>query len=144
MEYPSRKISVFLLLATLVSAFGGLAFAQKPSDGSPSEGVKRWPTEKTSLVKTATDKSSSTLSTEPVMRIALSTSTGAATISTTGRLISVSELSGEQKPLETTRVRVESRSLSVPRGTEERAYEIELARGLSREDADGVAKSIGR
>lgn len=76
------------------------------------------------------------------MRIALSTSTGAATISSTANLVSVSEVSGESQPLETARVRVESRSLSVPRGTEERAYEIELARGLAREDADRLAASI--
>lgn len=76
------------------------------------------------------------------MRIALSTSTGAATISTTARLVSVSEFSGEEQSLETTRVRVESRSLSVPRGTEERTYEIEVGRRLSREDADRLAESI--
>ncbi len=143
MKYLSAKISVLLLLAILVSSFRGLAVAQSPTDPSSSEGARRWPTESNSVVKTAADKSSnSKLTAEPVMRIALSTSTGAATISTTARLISVSEVSGEEQSLETTRVRVESRSLSVPRGTEERAYEIELARNLSREDADALAKSI--
>lgn len=142
MKYLSAKISVVLLLAVFVSSFGGLALGQNPADSSSNEGAKRWPIERSSVVKTAADKSTSTLSSEPVMRIALSTSTGAATVSTTARLLSVSAFSGEAQSLETTRVRVESRSLSVPRGTEERAYEIELARGLTREDADGLAKSI--
>jgi len=143
MKYPSPKISVFLLLALFVSSFGGFALGQNPADRSSTEGAKRWPVESSSVVKTAGEKSTANPSSaEPVMRIALSTSTGAATISTTANLVSVSELSGESQPLETARVRVESRSLSVPRGTEERAYEIELARRLSREDADGLAKSI--
>ena len=76
------------------------------------------------------------------MRIALTTSTGAATISTTARLVNVPEFGGESQTLDTARVRVESRSLSIPRGTEEQAYEIVLARGLSREDADRLAESI--
>jgi stage II sporulation protein D len=132
-----------LLVTMFVSSFGGLVVAQNPTDRSTSEGAKRWPTESSSVVKTASDKSRMPASSaEPVMRIALSTSTGAATISTTARLVSVSEVSGAEQSLETTRVRVESRSLSIPRGTEERAYEIELARGLSREDADRLAESI--
>jgi stage II sporulation protein D len=127
----------------LVSSFGGLVIAQNPVDRSSSEGAKRWPTESSSVVKTAGDKSSMPASsTEPVMRIALSTSTGAATISTTASLKSLQEGSGAEQSLDTTRVRVESRSLSIPRGTEERAYEIEVARGLSREDADRLAESI--
>jgi SpoIID/LytB domain protein len=143
MKYPSPKISVFLLLVIFVSSFGGTALAQNPPDRSAGEGTRQWSVERNSVVKTAGEKSSTaTSSAEPVMRIALSTSTGAATISTTASLVSVSEFGGESQPLETARVRVESRSLSIPRGTEERAYEIELARRLSREDADGLAKSI--
>jgi stage II sporulation protein D len=140
MKYPSPKISTVLLFAIFVSSFGGLAFAQSPPDGSLGDGTKRWPVEKPSVVKTAEGKSPA--ATEPVMRIALSTSTGAATISTTARLVNVSESSGEAQSLETARIRVESRSLSIPRGTEERAYEIEMARKLSREDADRLAQSI--
>ena len=143
MKYPSSKISVVLLLSTFVSSFGGLVLAQNPADRPSEERPRRWQVESSSVVKTAGEKSStSTLSSEPVMRIALATSTGAATISTTARLVNVPEFSGESQTLDTTRVRVESRSLSIPRGTEERAYEIELARGLSREDADRLAQSI--
>lgn len=143
MKYPSTKIAIVLLLAFLVSSFDGIAIAQNPADRSSGEGAKRWPVEGSSVVKTASQKLPASTSNEPVMRIALSTSTGAATISTTARLISLSEFSDQSQPqLDTARVRVESRSLSVPRGTEERAYEIELARGLSREEADRLAESI--
>jgi stage II sporulation protein D len=142
MKYPSTKIVFVLLLALVVSSFGRIAFAQNPVDRSSVEGAKRWPVESRSVVKTAGEKSPASSSNEPVMRIALSTSTGAATISTTAQLISVSEFSDQSQQLDSARVRVESRSLTVPRGTEERAYEIELARGLSREDADRLAESI--
>ncbi|MGZ8843068.1 MAG: SpoIID/LytB domain-containing protein [Pyrinomonadaceae bacterium] len=76
------------------------------------------------------------------MRIALATSTGAATISTTARLLSVSEFSAETQTLESTRVRVESRVLSASREISDRTYEIEIARGLPREDADRLAESV--
>ena len=143
MNRSSPKISGVLLLAVFVSSFGGPALGQTPADRSSTDGAKRWPVENKSVVKTASEKSTPAASAnEPVMRIALSTSTGAATISTTARLISLSEFNNESQQLDSARVRVESRSLSVPRGTEERAYEIELARGLSREDADRLAESI--
>ena len=143
MKYPSSKISVVLLLTISVSSFGGPVFAQSPADRPLEERPRRWQVESNSVVKTAGEKpSTSGSSSEPVMRIALSTSTGAATISTTARLVNVPELGGDSQTLDTARVRVESRSLSIPRGTEEQVYEIELARGLSRDDADRLAESI--
>lgn len=143
MKYASPKISFVLLVAIFASSFGRLAHAQNPANRATSEVSSRWPVENSSVVKTAGERSStSTSSNEPVMRIALSTSTGAATISTTAQLVNASELSGESQPLETARVRVESRSLSAPRVTEDRTYEIELARALSRDDADRLVGSI--
>src|SRR6184192_2288572 len=59
----------------------------------------------------------SLLSSEPVMRIALSTDVRSATISTTAKLINVSEVNPASQPLETARVRVESRLLSPSRQT---------------------------
>ncbi|MGQ0761622.1 MAG: SpoIID/LytB domain-containing protein [Acidobacteriota bacterium] len=78
---------------------------------------------------------------EPVMRIALSTNTRAATISTAAQLLNASDLIGEPRPLETSRVRVESRVLS-PQDQHDLDIEITLARGLSREDADRLIKSV--
>ena len=78
---------------------------------------------------------------EPVMRIALSTNARAATISTTAQLLNASEFIGQPQPLETSRVRVESRVLS-PQDQHDQDVEITLARSLSREDADRLIKSV--
>ena len=76
------------------------------------------------------------------MRIALSTGTRAATISTTAKLLSVSDFNAEAQPLETARVRVESRVLSSSRETQDSDYDVELARGIERDDADRLVDSV--
>ena len=69
-----------LLIATFLSASNVLVIAQDARDKSKSN----WPTESKSVVKKTTEGLTAvTLSDEPVMRIALSTGTSAATISTT-------------------------------------------------------------
>src|SRR5687768_7420190 len=78
---------------------------------------------------------------EPVMRIALSTNTRAATISTTAQLLNASDFISEPQPLETSRVRVESRVLS-PQDSHDQDVEITLARALSRENADRLISSV--
>ncbi|MGZ5436122.1 MAG: SpoIID/LytB domain-containing protein [Pyrinomonadaceae bacterium] len=78
---------------------------------------------------------------EPVMRIALSTNTRGATISTAAQLLNASDLIGEPQPLETSRVRVESRVLSA-QDQHDQDIEITLARALTREDADRLIKSV--
>jgi len=78
---------------------------------------------------------------EPLMRIALSTNTRAANISTAAQLLNASDLIGEPQPLETSRVRVESRVLS-PQDQHDQDIEITLARALTREDADRLIKSV--
>ena len=78
---------------------------------------------------------------EPVMRIALSTNARAANISTAAQLLNASDFIGEPQPLETSRVRVESRVLS-PQDSHDQDVEIALARALSREDADRLIKSV--
>ena len=83
----------------------------------------------------------STESTEPVMRIALSTDARGATISTTAQLLNVSELNTQPQPLDTARVRIESRLLS-PGQQNNQSIEIQIAQSLSREDADRLADSV--
>ena len=78
---------------------------------------------------------------EPVMRIALSTNTRAATISTAAQLLNASDFAGEPQPLETSRVRVESRMLS-PQDSHDQDVEITLAGALSREDADRLISAV--
>ncbi len=138
MKRFSTKIALFVLSALFVSSIGSFVRAQNPGDNS-----KRWPSENSSVVKAASEKSSpGNGSNEPVMRIALATSTGAATISTTAKLVSVSEFSSQVQQLDTTRVRVESRSLSSPREAQDHTYDVEIARGLTRDDADRLVDSV--
>src|ERR1051326_1326199 len=137
-----RRFAALLLLA----AFGGspiapLVLAQQPSARSDDKST-RWPTEKSSIVSTTSETGTTTLSNEPVMRIALSTGTSAATISTTAQLLSVSEFSSESQPVEAARVRVESRMLTPTRVPEDRSYEVEIARSLSREEADRLTEAV--
>lgn len=103
-----------------------------------------WPTETGSVVQKAGDPNSSELSGEPVMRIALSTNTRAASISTTALLLNASAENSPPQSLETARVRVESRLLSPLRQSTDRPYEIELGKDLSREDADRLIESVNK
>lgn len=136
-----KRIVAFSLLASVGCAPIRVVFAQQPSDRS-SDNKQNWPADKSSVVKTANDAGTRTLSNEPVMRIALSTGTSGATISTTAQLLSVSEFSSNARPLEAARVRVESRMLSPARPINDRAYQIDIARSLSKEDAERLMEAI--
>src|SRR5207302_9104163 len=81
------------------------------------------------------------LAAEPVMRIALSTDTRAATIATTAQLVKLPDFDGNAQPLDTARVRVESRLLSATKPATEN-IEIVVARSLSRDDADRLIDSV--
>src|SRR6059058_1333839 len=136
-----RFAAVLLLAAFGCSPIAPLALAQQPGARSDEKST-RWPSDKSSIVNTASESGTTTLSNEPVMRIALSTGTSAATISTTAQLLSVSEFSSESQPVEAARVRVESRMLTPTRVANDRAYEIEIARGVSREEADRLSEAV--
>ena len=128
-----------LLVATVLSASSGPVIAQDARDKPKSN----WPTESKSVLKKTTEGLTAvTLLDEPVMRIALSTGTSAATISTTARLLNVSEIDSSNQPLETTRVRVESRMLTPSQVSNDRSYEMILATSLSREDADRLSDAV--
>src|SRR5437016_3874810 len=139
MIHSSKAIAIMLLVATFLSASSGPVIAQDARDKSKSN----WPTESKSVVKKTTEGLSAvTLSDEPVMRIALSTGTSTATISTTARLLNVSEIDTNNQPLETTRVRVESRMLTPSHVVNDRVYEMTLATSLSRDEADRLSDSV--
>ena len=138
-----RRFAAVLLLAAFgCSPIAPWVLAQQPSARSSDDKSTRWPADKTSIVTTASETGTTTLSNEPLMRIALSTGTSAATISTTAQLLSVSEFSSESQPVEAARVRVESRVLTPARGPNDGAYEIEIARGVSREEADRLTEAV--
>jgi stage II sporulation protein D len=148
MRKSIRAIAVLLLIAsTLLSPIASfsLTFAQERDRRASREtgAQKTWPSEQGSVVRKASEsKSQVQLASEPVMRIALSTDSRTATISTTARLINDSELASQALPVETTRVRIESRMLSPARPESDRAFDLEVARSLSRDEADRIVDQI--
>src|SRR5437763_3623091 len=137
-----RRFAAVLLLAAFgCSPIAPFVLAQQPGARSDEKST-RWPADKSSIINTASETATTTLSNEPVMRIALSTGTSAATISTSAQLLSVSEFSSESQPVEAARVRVESRMLTATRVSNDRTYEIEIARGVSREEADRLSEAV--
>ena len=146
----SRTAVVLLVLSALLSPLGFISSvpgqeSRERRAATVKEETKRpaWPTENGSVVQKAGDPDNS-VSDEPIMRIALSTNTRAASVSTTAQLLNASELNSAPLPLETARVRIESRLLSPLRQSNDRPYEIELARDLSREDADRLIESVNK
>ena len=133
MPQSMRIAAIFTLVASIVT---GTLFAT-PSTRAHEVALK---TTECSADFTPPQKGS-TESTEPVMRIALSTDARGATISTTAQLLNVSELNTQPQPLETARVRIESRLLS-PGQQNNQNIEIQIAQSLDREDADRLADSV--
>jgi len=143
MIYSARVIAIVLLATTGLSLPARLVLAQETRDRTVTAEKNNWPTDSKSVAKTAGENSGTvTLSTEPVMRIALSTGTSAATISTTAKLLNVSDTPDTTQALETTRVRIESRMLTPVHATGDHFYELTLANRLAREDADRLSESV--
>ena len=142
MNKVPRFISALLLVPLIAAMPGQFVFAQESRDRSVTP-QQTWSADSQSTVKKAKENVvTATLADEPVMRIALSTGTGAATISTTAKLLTVSDLPDTNQPLDTTRVRVESRMLTPTRPVNDHSYEILLASAVTREDADSLARAV--
>ena len=149
MQISIRTTAIVLLMATVM--LSPLSFApstaaqetrERRASGEAGEKSQRtWPADESSIVKKASEPSAQ-LSNETVMRIALSTGVRAATISTTARLLNASEFNSSVQPLETARVRIESRMLTPSRQANDPAIDIEIARSLSREEAERMVDSV--
>src|SRR5258708_31616561 len=146
-----RSISVPVLLASLLLSPLTVAPSIKAQEvrapitpAATEQNAKRtWPLQQSSIVNDSTGSTElGQLTNEPVMRIALSTDVGAATVSTGGRLLKASELDMTPQALDTTRLRVESRLLSPARQVSNRNYDIEIARSLSREEAERLVATV--
>src|ERR1041385_6721821 len=138
-----RRIPAVVLLAAFAcSSIIPVALAQQPGNRTSDDKANSWPADKSSVVKTTSEPTTTVLSNEPLMRIALSTGTSAATISTTAQLLNVSESTSDAQPLESTRVRIESRMLTPARSVDERSYDVEIARSVSREEADRLTDAV--
>lgn len=148
MKNPIRTLAVlWLTLSTLTSSLGlcSATFAQDRQRQPPDQTAlkKTWPAEPDSIIRKASgSKEDTKLVNEPVMRIALSTDSRAVTISTTAGLLNASEFDAQALPLQTTRVRVESRMLSPSRPANDHPFDLELGRSLSRDDAEKMVEQV--
>jgi len=146
MQKSIRTIATLLLIATVLLSPLALPPAtvaqdrRAPADpGRP----KPWPSDQDSITRKASEsKDPDQSSNEPVMRIALSTGVRAATISTTAHLVNASEFSPQALPLETTRVRIESRLLAPAQAANDHPFDLEVGRALARDDADRLVEQI--
>jgi len=126
---------------TVATSINGQELRAPVTQTAKEENGRAWPLPQSSFVNDQTGAGPQLIN-EPLMRIALSTDVGGATISTAGHLLKASELDMTPQALETTRLRVESRLLSPARQARDRNYDIEVARSLSREDADRMVASV--
>src|SRR3989454_7258130 len=151
MRDPNQRNLIVLLVASILisplsvapSTIAQETRERRTQDDRSEKPQNTWPSEPRSITKNASDvPGPSIISQEPILRIALSTDTRAATISTTARLLNASELNSSTQPLDTTRLRIESRLLSPSRQSSSQNYEVEIARSLSREEAERLADSV--
>ncbi len=133
-------VSTLLSLLNISSLIVAQDRQRRATDESGQE--KTWPSDQASIVKKTSESKEPVLSNEPVMRIALSTDSRVATVSTTARLLNASELSAETLPLETARLRIESRMLSPSRPANEHAFDLEIARSVTRDEADRIVEQV--
>ncbi len=150
MQSLSRSIATQFLIASVLLSPLSLAPSVRPQEmrerRAPAESdedrQRTWPFQHDSIINDAIGPGQQAeLINEPSMRIALSTGVGTATISTAAKLLKVSELDSMPQPIETARVRVESRLLSPARQVD-RTYDIEIARSLSREEAERMVATV--
>jgi stage II sporulation protein D len=145
MPRPKRIVAILLLIASTLSSSLTFSFAQdRDRRASGETGVqKTWPSDQGSIARTSSEsKELAQLSQEPVMRIALSTGSRSATISTNAQLINASEVNVQALPLDTSRVRIESRLLSPTRTADDHPFDLEVGRSLSRADSQQMVDQI--
>ncbi len=141
-----RTLGIALLVASLLfPATVGQTYAQETRARraeNPKPDNTEWRSQPDSVAKKAIETGGlMRLESEPVMRIALATEARSVAISTAGHLMNASELNSPPVPLQTSRVRIESRVLS-PLRANDRTYKIDLAQGVTRERAEGLAKLV--
>ncbi len=141
-----RRVIVLLIASIVISPFSlaSSLIAQETRERRTQDETpqRTWPTGPRSVIKATSDAAGPSISHEPVLRIALSTDTRAATISTTAKLLNASELNSNQQLSDISRLRIESRFLSPLRQPINQGYEVQIARSLSREDAERLIDSV--
>src|SRR5688572_1840182 len=134
-----QSLAAFLAITLALSPFlstNKLAAQENRERKVSTESQTAWP------VPTSPDGQQRTeLGAEPTVRVGLATDMRSVTISTTGQLMNASALNAAPVPLEATRVRLESRSLS-PQTSERELYRVELAGSFLRDEAERFSRQV--
>ena len=138
----ARSVIAVLLVQSL---FLSLAFAQQPgnTDTRPRRTQPAWPQPSASAPIIAAPNLAVLPGLEPKIRVALSTETRSAVISTTGHLMNASEGGTTMVALDSARVRVDARMLSPLSTTSKDEFKVFVAAGAaSRDEAEDLEDEI--
>ena len=139
----ARRVTTLLLAQSLLVSF---SFAQQTSreDTRPRRAQPAWPQPSASTPLISTPTLAPVLGPEPTIRVALSTDSRSAVISTTSHLMNASGGGTTLLALDTSRVRVDPRLLSpLPAAVnDDAAYRVMVAGAVSRDEAEESAKEI--
>jgi stage II sporulation protein D len=138
----ARSVIAVLLVQSL---FLSLAFAQQPgnTDTRPRRTQPAWPQPSASAPIISAPNLAVLPGPEPKIRVALSTETRSAVISTTGHLMNASEGGTTMVALDSARVRVDARMLSPLSTTSKDEFKVFVAAGAaSRDEAEDLEDEI--
>ncbi|HJX91089.1 MAG TPA: SpoIID/LytB domain-containing protein [Pyrinomonadaceae bacterium] len=136
-----RVITVLLTYSLLCS----VAFSQQSSkeESRPRRVQAEWPQAPTATPSIPTPVITSIVGPEPKIRVALSTDTRSAVISSTGRLMNASGSGNTLLALDTSRVRISPHLLSpLPQANPEDSFTVTVVGAASRAEAEETAKEI--
>ena len=136
-----RVITVLLTYSLLCS----VAFTQQSSkeESRPRRVQAEWPQAPTATPSIPTPVITSIVGPEPKIRVALSTDTRSAVISSTGRLMNASGSGNTLLALDTSRVRISPHLLSpLPQANPEDSFTVTVVGAASRAEAEETAKEI--
>jgi stage II sporulation protein D len=140
--FIARRMS-YVLIAVLLAQSAFLPFSiigQQPADKSPEQ----WKvTGSRQIVGTDQTGLATIAGPEPTIRVALATDARSATISTTGQLLSATDIAATLVALNVPRVRVEPRLLSpLPATALEDLFRLQIAGAASRSEAEQKAREV--
>lgn len=136
-----KLITVLLAQAFFLSPI--LAQQQTPSETRPRRVEPAWPQPASTTPIIPSPNLAVVTGPEPKIRVALTTDTRSAVISTTGHLMNASGGGSTLLALDTSRVRVDARLLSpLPAAKDEAAFKVIVAGAASRDEAEEIENQI--
>ncbi|HEY0726970.1 MAG TPA: SpoIID/LytB domain-containing protein [Pyrinomonadaceae bacterium] len=136
-----KLITVLLAQALFLSPI--LAQQQTPPETRPRRAEPAWPQPAATTPVISSPNLAVVTGPEPKIRVALTTDTRSAVISTTGHLMNASGGGSTMLALDTSRVRVDARLLSpLPASNDDAAFKVIVAGAASRDEAEEIENQI--